>query len=643
MTNLHFFIPLQQSLKLLLLNYISMKKVLLFVFVALFATTGFAQQKLSLKDALKNPVKKHVQPRLEAAQSSSAVNFLPLKAASLMAIEETEIGQTTYDWATNCGLRNQVTTWSDGMINAVYTKSAETGFADRGTGMATFDGTEWAVINGKIEPNRTGWGSVAKYGENGLVIAAHTASGVDIFTTDDRTGNGTWVQHTLPSSVAIAWPRVSTSGPNNSIIHVLAGFDAEYMGQTSPILYFRTSDGGETWDFSERVLEQLDANHSPGYGSDTYCFIETTENNRISFIVADGWSDGLCLYSDDNGETWESITFFDHPDPFTSLGENIMFYPRWVSGAWDANNKLHIAYEYNATTGEFTSGSYYPGLGGVAYWNQDMPVADSAYINQNLHSTSYFYSDATGTMPNEYIGYLPPMDEEGNLIDPYEAGGIFIEDLTLHGSYNCGIVAMPSLIIDKATGNICVIFVALHQLTDDGSGNSFYRVFARGSKNGGESWEPMVLLTQGFMHQYSECVFPAASATVVDGKVTFIVQIDTEIGTFVQSDESTADDNYYSAFTIDLVQDVIGINEHNQIAETIEMEIYPNPVKEFANIALDKEAEVTIYNAVGQSVKTFHHNGGIVNVDLSNLETGVYFVTANSGNAINTQKFIVTK
>ena len=63
------------------------------------------------------------------------------------------------------------------------------------------------------------------------------------------------------------------------------------------------------------------------------------------------------------------------------------------------------------------------------------------------------------------------------------------------------------------------------------------------------------------------------------------------------------------------------------------MTVYPNPANGSFALELTNEADVNIFNAVGQLVKTYE-NVKSLNV---NLEAGIYFV--QSGN--QTQKVVV--
>lgn len=87
-----------------------------------------------------------------------------------------------------------------------------------------------------------------------------------------------------------------------------------------------------------------------------------------------------------------------------------------------------------------------------------------------------------------------------------------------------------------------------------------------------------------------------------------------------------------------------------QNAFNYEVSAFPNPADKATTIVvgLKEKAtniDVTIYNSVGQLVNTYHVNGHLganeVNVDLSNLSSGVYFYNVKIDNSSVTKKLIV--
>ncbi|WP_407941868.1 T9SS type A sorting domain-containing protein [Nonlabens tegetincola] len=73
------------------------------------------------------------------------------------------------------------------------------------------------------------------------------------------------------------------------------------------------------------------------------------------------------------------------------------------------------------------------------------------------------------------------------------------------------------------------------------------------------------------------------------------------------------------------------------------MEFYPNPSKDYIFIEGngDVEKSVTISSLSGTLLLQHHEiNQNLTKIDISNLATGVYFLTVTSNNDIITWKFI---
>ena len=94
------------------------------------------------------------------------------------------IGDTEYDLQSNASLDHRIYLFDDGTMAAVWTRGWETGaYPDRGTGYNFHDGSGWGPSpTARVEPERTGWPSIAPYGENGEIICAHTAADGLIFS-----------------------------------------------------------------------------------------------------------------------------------------------------------------------------------------------------------------------------------------------------------------------------------------------------------------------------------------------------------------------------------------------------------------------------------------------------------------------------
>ena len=643
-----------------------MKKLFTLVLVLLVATAGYSQvRKTSINDAMKNNATSFSTKGLE---SSALENVL---SEPNMTRSEGELDHTTYDWQTNHGYINRTVVWPDGKINFAYTIATNSNFTDRGTGIGTYDfeNDEWIPLGGRIETEKTGFGSIARYKNNGLVVAAHTATNLGIYIVEDKDN---MTPNSVPNAIYVGsdvWshPCVVTSGPDHNIIHMVgAKFDdgEDEYGMTHGIRYWRSSDG-LTWDKEAVVLPFLTAEYGNEHGTNSYYWMETTEDNMIGLVINTGNTDGMVLYSYDDGETWERKVYFHDPAPGVLL-DNSFCYPRWTSALWNGNKELMLAYEYNYSDHQ---GHYGPSYGGVAFWSEYMPyygdenadylhngfdpnnpmppvhgqpfIMDSAYINQDIELSNWYWSNSNHEMWPEYFGYLTTLTDDGEWEDPFTATEWKIEDVNglsdYHGAYNCGNTAFPVLCkVNNSDYDLVCVWSSLDENNRDNNGKYYFKLFAAFSGDGGLTWTNMKHLTTDFMYSLSECVYPQAA--VIGTTLVIAAQLDQEAGTFVQSDEQTADDNYYQGFTFEL-NDLfpnagVGVPEVNH---NTHMNLYPNPAVDQLNVILSQDADIVIYNIMGQNVMNVEGRAGANSINISNLNAGVYFISAGS----DTQKFIV--
>ena len=498
-----------------------------------------------------------------------------------------ELDYSTYDWQTNATAITRTIVWPDGKINFGYTMASQSNYADRGTGIGTYDAMNdvWIPSDGRVEAERTGFGSIARYGQNGIVVAAHTTSQCGIYIIQDKdniVSNSAPAVSYLNPTYAPSWPNLMTSGPNRNIIHVVAASSSSSTsipgaeGVNQPILYFRSQDGGQTWDKQNIVLPFMGPDYCINWGANKCYWMETTEDNCLALVVNNPWSDGMVIYSYDDGETWERKVFYKHPNPFGSFNPAFL-YPRYTSCQWDSQHGLHVLYEFNGCLGEPGILNYFPAMGGVAYWNETLPynengttqsaipgnltpglpfVMDSAYLYNDIYNSWWYYPNATHEMWPEYIGYLPALDDDGNWEDPYTATQFNIVDRFLHGNYYNGVCSFPVLCMVPGSDDMVAVWCALDENHTDGSGNFYYKLFASYSSDGGSHWSNMKHLTNSSNFHSKECVYPQAA--VVNNKLVIACQMDGTTGTFVQGNDSDPYDNYYQGLTFDLGELFLG-------------------------------------------------------------------------------------
>ena len=650
-----------------------MKKLFTLALVLLVTVAGYSQVKsVSTKEDKNNVATMQQAPRMEAVNAY-------VQSQPTMTRTDGELDYSTYDWQSNCGARTWTIKWPDGKINFAYTQADDNSFTTRGTGIGTYDSDadEWIPLGGRIENEKTGFGSIARYKENGIVVAAHTASMCGLYIVEDK-------DNMAPGTVAVTsyldptydpcWPNVMTSGPDRDIIHIVVTANAAdgvstnvpgAEGANTPIVYFRSKDGGQTWDVQNQVLPYMGSEYGLDWGSNICHWMETTEDNCLALVVNNAWSDCFVLRSYDDGETWEKVTFWHHPGVSTDMTDHMVAYPRWVSAQWGPNGDLCLAYEFNGTTGVPGSGSYYPTMGGVAFWSESMPyrsaeyaqygydptnpnppvegqpfIMDSAYVYEDIYASWPLFSDGThveeGMLP-EYFGYLCALTDDGEWESWDDATTWNIDDRSLHGAYNSGCVAMP--VLAKVPGSdydFVAVWSCMDENNMDGAGNFYYKLFAAYSGDAGLTWTNPKHITNDFMYQYNECVY--AQAAVVGTTLVVAVQMDGETGTFVQSDDADGSNNYYQGLTFEL-NDLfpgagVGVQE---VSHNTHMSVYPNPAVEQLNVTLSQNADIVIYNIMGQNVMNVEGHAGVNSININNLNAGIYFISAGS----DTQKFIV--
>ena len=633
-----------------------MKKLFTLALVLLVATAGYSQMRtMSRADVSKNSASKKATKGMEV--------FENVQSLSNMTRSDGELDYTFYDWQSNAGAITRTIVWPDGTVNFAFSQASDDTYADRGTCIGTYDyqNDRWIPLGGRIESEKTGFGSIARYQNNGIVVAAHTSTDLGVYIVKDKNSmSPNSVNATIYTGTdAYTHPSVMTSGPNRDIIHVVAAkFQSEEGGVAEAIRYWRTSNNGQSWDKACVELPFLSADYGTDHGTNTYYFMETTEDNCLGLVINTGNTDGIVLYSYDNGETWEKKTYFVDPALGVPL-ENSFAYPRWTSAQWTANKNLMMAYEYNFSDHQ---GHYGPALGGVAFWSDYMPyrgtealacdprnpmpptpgqpfIMDSAYIYNDIYSTTWFWSDASHDMWPEYMGYLSPLDPATGqpLENPYEATTFNLnsDNFGNHGSYNNGVCGMPVLCkVNNSDMDLVAVWIAMDEHNTDGT-NFYFKLFASYSGDGGLTWQRQKQLTTDFIYELSECVYPQAA--VVGTTLIVATQMDGGTGTFVMEADIDGSDCYYQGMTFELSELFSSVNVQDIVSHNTHMTVYPNPATDLLNINLSQNSDIVIYNVMGQQMLKMEGRVGGNNINISNLNSGVYFINAGS----DTQKFIV--
>jgi len=643
------------------------------------------------------------------------------------------IGSTYYNLPTNNFARNTVSVKSDPPSAAVVWTTCGIENPSRGTGINYYDFTTngWGPTLGpdvRIEQQRTGFGAHA-YTENGEIVVAHNAitgpTGGIVVSTRDKAGEGEWSEYTLlgpeykiaspnynspeVTTTGIEWPTLAANG---NIVHLVAvteqwgtlgqgmnmypvGYSSGYMGFPTVPLYYRSHDGGKTWD--------IKAHDFRAEGMTDFEVEKTSGDNYSLFVKGDhvvllyGYAFGFINYmeSKDGGDSWEKKTVYEFDD-FKDWNEGVVIPPRMApSGGGaifiDDNDHVHIAFgaqcrQRKETTplGQYT---YYANTGGLVYWNDSrspITLEDMKGSFDTIDNTIYINYDW-----KKYPGYIGMPSVLG-----YENLNIwyyFAEPNNVGPSYNNtqfgnkGIAIFPRLIVNDGKVYLSYQSIVDYPLFYNGSTANYYRgIFLTVSMDNGETWDLanhtswLSYYPDFFYCDWSdyhgpyyddnhnpippkadeikdftpgENMFPTLNMNIYDNKLVIQWYSQYLPNTAANGLQNDPIDVY--TFIKDLnefpwyanIQSVYkgcyGIAEYGN--RVLTPQIYPNPANNITNIKVDTNNPytLTVTNMMGQVVYTQKCQQSKTDLNVSNFAPGIYIVNVRTAHAMGSQKLIV--
>lgn len=606
-----------------------MRKILSFVTAFLLFVSVSAQPQRGSDFNLLNKMKVVPTCYTPDAVAGSVVNYFPGQHKDPIF---SVIGNTYFDTQTyNSGnLMSRIYMFDDQTIGATWMHVGESGTPDRGTAYNYFDGTSW----GEQDPHigaalKTGFPSYAAWGPNGEVVAHYQYIGGDgpiVLLRREQKGVGEWQESLLQPPAgyhSLVWHSMTTSGENHEFIHLLGlVYDDPYLGQDDALLYYRSSDGGVTWDINGVVIDGLGADFFPSISSLHYSWAQPV-GNTLAFTFGFNHFDGLVFKSTDNGTTWQKIVVYDSPfDPLNvpSVINTFGGCDGTSAIALDSEGKAHVAFGRMLWSRDASTWYYSPlGTEGLMYWNEDMPALDTTAIS------SY-------TLANLQAG--------GNLI------GWIPGDVTIvngQPDYGLGLTSQPQIAISP-TNELSVVFtsVAPSNMLE----NYYYRhIYFVRSLDGGATWSEPYDLNQDMEFSFSECVFPGL-APLYDDKLHLIFQEDFTPGT--GTGFGLGEENFMRY--LQMVLYTTGSEEKS--AETV-FEVsqnFPNPAHDETQVCVKLseacDINIQISDLAGKVLKTMKgyactEGQNYISIDIEGLNAGVYSCTVSNGVQKESRKLIV--
>jgi hypothetical protein len=598
-----------------------------------FAITfsAFAQQKFAqISGSARDISVVQEQPRPDAVNP-----FYDQIIPGQKLFENSIIGTTWYDLQSYTNVMQRIWAYPDGTVGATWMSAGQNLVPERGAGYNYFDGSNWGTPNLHVGPtDRKGWPSYAPWGPNGEIIALYqyvVGAGSIKFYTRENKGEGDWIESTLipPAGVSLVWHSMITSGENHEFIHLLAyTYDAVYQGQTNALLYYRSSDGTQTWDIDGVTIDGLGEGDFPTIHSLTYAWANPVGETIAFTLGFDEWG-GWVFKSFDNGYNWDKIQVVESPvNPFDPPvnSERIPCGSGTSSCVLDSQGNVHVVFGRMGKIYVNDTLKYYPYTDGLIYWNESMPVIDTGLISSNTLD----YLDAAGNL----CGYV--LSSEPTYTIP-----------NLQPTYQNGLCAYPQLSIDAQDH----IYVVSSTLAPDFSNTTYlYRhIIANSTLDLGTSWAGLIDLNADLQYYFSECAYPAM-APVIGDYVNLVFQEDIYPGIHEWLTEHDAVQN--NMMFMKISKDAfVGLKETAEYMP-FEFIISPNPANSvtFLNLKLEKPGNISvnILNQVGQSV--YSANPGslqegqhLIKLDASNLQAGIYYCVFSNDGKKATKKLIVLK
>jgi hypothetical protein len=619
------------------LKMCNMKKTLLSLLALIVMVSAFSQ-------SYKSVVPKQLQTLSVPASVAIANDNSPVLGPSIVSTTRSTsassvvIGATRYDLQTNGSCQNRLFLFNDdGTIGATWTRgTTETAFAERGTGYNYSDGTAWGPSpTSRVESVRTGWPSYSPWNGGGEIVISHQAAGGLVMNTRPVKGTGSWTQSIVPcpsGATAMTWPRMITNGPNHNTIHIfavtlpVANGGTAYNGLDGALLYYRSQDGGATWDKNAVQLDPMTSSNYTGFTGDDYAW-GTPHGDTIYFQVGGSWIDTFIMESFDNGETWTKIDILSNGhkmDATTTF--SYPFYENDGSNAveMDANGVLHSVFGRMCIFSDGTGRFYRPYTDGLIYWNSTMPMLQDSLNLDTLYNhgqlLGYVYNNANGD-PLVRIPY-----------------------------YGVSMSSYPQITIDN-WGHMFAMWSGI-TVGNPYVGNdslNYRHVWERHSFDHGVTWSDSNDLNKGLAYIYKEFVFPSMDKNKTDEFVRYIYQSADVPGSALKDATNVA----YHDNTIEYRKEeflFVGVNDNKETALNIVSQNSPNPFHGTTtvgvNVLKSGTLSLDVYNMMGQKIMTY--NKGVVNagthqfvIDGSQLTAGVYFYTVRMNNQSSTHKMIV--
>ena len=444
------------------------------------------------------------------------------------AINRMIVGNSFMERPFDGGVPARVIHNADYTISACFPYWNDNASGNRFVAYNYFDGQNWGMPDTLGIPVTIREPALAITSSNREIIVAEHDSNLCLITRPVK-GVGQWtLQYNIFGSSfrADASPRIIAAGATTESVHIICNgggnFNYPVNGQTHPILYSRSDDGGLTWTLQDVPLSSIDMNYYRGFRKGSYNI--DAKDDVVAIVFADPITDIGLLKSTDNGNTWTKTIISQFPismfDPSTTIS--------------DVNND-GIADTITTSAGDPFVLVDFHGICHVFFSKLKIVcTTPGTGVGEGVQVDPY----SDGLMYwNETMGAQPPI-EIAHALD-YNGNGIldFPSDQTCSlpfGNYGGGLTQFPSATIDQ-NDQMVVLYQTIDETADTTLWHQAHRhVYSLTGNSGGNFSAPFEILAsiaQGGDGENEEAVMGCVSRNLNMNTPVILYQDDPYPGT----------------------------------------------------------------------------------------------------------------
>ena len=343
------------------------------------------------------------------------------------------------------------------------------------------------------------------------------------------------------------------------------------------------------------------------------------------------------MKSNDGGDNWERITFYDSPNTFFDGNGGDL--PQCGGGDGynaifiDDNDQVHVAFGRQIhldDTPDDDAWSYFPYSDGLIYWNETMEPLETAKIGATI-------------LPEDWTDTW--LYQHGNLAAWAQPNGN--DTIVGIATYYASLTSMPQMVYYE--GKIQFFYSGV-SLGYDNTVNNYRHIWGRFTEMDG-NFSEFTDYTGDVFHLFSECAFPAASPYIRENNYYDVLyQSDNQPGNSLQPTDAPSHDPILNNM-VHLPVSPLPVGIENNLAVNFEVsQNQPNPATDETVIVVNlKETgniHLTVTNLLGQKVyetikesTTLGSNAFRLNV--ADYESGLYIYTVKVGNQTVSSKMMV--